>query len=215
MICFCTTQTCSFPEAPTGSWSCNNSNPKNDFNWGQKRSDWRIGRIFHSPLEGLSGNARAFFIAGNLKSLWVMFKPEVWSRPKSWWNGQTVVHCLGSYCLAKNNLSPKFLLLSDFLQFIDFTLHNLLHCNVTASKGQPRFILTTIIIKIGESLSQLGISSKASQNIICRNSDSSDTLILSFKLLLAWLAQISMCESQICEVGSSTDHIKLLAHAVP
>ena len=83
---------------------------------------------FDSPLEGPSGNARAFLIAGNLKSQWVMFKSEVWSRPKSWWNGQTVVHCLGSYCLAKNNLSPKFLLLSDFLQFIDSSQFTALQC---------------------------------------------------------------------------------------
>ena len=61
-------------------------------------------------------------------------------RPKPWSWVDSVVHWVGS---PKNNLSPKFLLLSDFLQFIDFTLHNILNCN-TFSRLK-RYILTCLI----------------------------------------------------------------------
>ena len=51
-----------------------------------------------------------------------------------------MVHWVGS---PKNNLSPKFLLLSDFLQFIDFTLHNILNCNIFSRL--KRHILTCLV----------------------------------------------------------------------
>ena len=51
-----------------------------------------------------------------------------------------MVHWVGS---PKNNLSPKFLLLSDFLQFIDFTLHNILNCNIFSRL--KRHILTCFV----------------------------------------------------------------------
>ena len=62
------------------------------------------------------------------------------NRPKPWSWVDSVVHWVGS---PKNNLSPKFLLLSDFLQFIDFTLHNILNCN-TFSRLK-RYILTCLV----------------------------------------------------------------------
>ena len=83
MICFCTTQTCSFPEAPTGSWSCNNSKPTNDFNWGKKRFDWRIGRILTLLWRGRVEMLELFWLLGiwNHYELWSSLKSEVDQNP--------------------------------------------------------------------------------------------------------------------------------------
>ena len=58
------------------------------------------------------------------------------NRIKMGSNGETVGDSGALVGAPENNLSPKFSSSSDFLQFIDFTPHNLLHCNATASKCQ-------------------------------------------------------------------------------